>query len=128
LKSYMIALHSELAQDTTVALREFESIIAKSPDTPLRDRSLLTASEIYDGMGNYERAVALLEKFIDDYPKHQLLPDAHRRIGQIYETGYARSELALAKYEDILLMFPHYIFLDEVRGDVSRLREKLGEQ
>jgi hypothetical protein len=56
------------------------------------------------------------------------VPDAHRRIGQVYEYGYRDAKLALEKYESILLSYPYYIFLDEVREDVTRLRNRVGSR
>jgi tetratricopeptide (TPR) repeat protein len=127
LKSYIVALRADLAQDTTQVTTELGKIVALGGDEPLRPRSLIKLGEVYEGLGDNDRAVQVLETFIADYPRHQQLPDVHRRIARIYEVGYQRIDVALDKYEDILLLFPHYMFLDEIRKDVSRLRDRMGE-
>lgn len=128
LKGYVIALRAELAQDTTRAVTELENIVRLGKETELRPRSLMRLSELREAGGDHDGAIEALEAFINDYPKHTQVPDAHRRIGHIYEIGYGRTDVALETYEDILLMFPHYLFLDEVRADVNRLRAEIGEK
>lgn len=126
LKHYITALRAELRQDTTVVVSELHAVTDGSANAPLRPRCLFKLSEIYEGMGDHDNAVATLQTFIDDYPKHQLVPDAQHRIAKIYEVGYGKPQVALQRYEDILLLYPHYMFLNEVRDDVNRLREKKG--
>jgi tetratricopeptide (TPR) repeat protein len=128
LKRYVAALRSELAQDTTRVVADLKFIAAHNAETPLRARSLIKLGEVYEGQGSHEQAIASLEVFIEDYPKHQQLPEVYHKIGRIYEVGYGNPEVALEKYEDILLLFPHYMFLNEVRSDVTRLRKTKGEQ
>jgi tetratricopeptide (TPR) repeat protein len=127
LHKYMDAMKAEIAGDTTVVIDELTKIKALPADTPLRSRSLLKLGEMYQGTGRYEEAIAIYEGFIRDYPADTQLPDAYRKIGQVYESGYGNTELALKTYENILVTYPFYIFLDEVRGDVVRLRKTQGE-
>jgi tetratricopeptide (TPR) repeat protein len=126
LGGYVDALEYELAEDTTKAIDALNGITARPAETPLRSRSLLRIGELYQGSRMFDQAVGAFESFIRDYPKDVRVPDAERRIGQVYEYGYGDTSRALGKYEDILLSYPHYIFLDDVRQDVTRLRSKAG--
>jgi tetratricopeptide (TPR) repeat protein len=128
LDHYISGLRFEVADDTTAAIEEYSAILAYEIETPMRARALFRTGELYQGAGPPDRALNAFESFVRDYPADTRVPDAHRRIGQIYERDLGNVELALAKYEDILLTYPHYIFLDEVRADVIRLREQAGNQ
>ncbi len=125
---YVAALRHEAAEDTTEAIGALGEIAALPVETPLRSRALLELGELYQSSGVFEKAMEAFETFVRDYPTDIRVPDAHRHIGQVYEFGYGDAKLALETYEDILLSYPHYIFLDEVREDVTRLRNKAGVQ
>jgi tetratricopeptide (TPR) repeat protein len=126
LDRYVRALKAEIAGDTTLVLEQLQPIVKLPAETPLRARTLLKLGETYQGMKEHGRAMRIYEKYIDDYPTNTRLPDVHRRIAQVYERGYGKIDLALKTYENILVSYPHYIFLDEVRKDVNRIRELLG--
>jgi len=128
LKSYINALKAEVAGDTVTAVRELSSI-AEQPDTaPLRLRAMIRLGDTYVSMREYARAIDMYERVIADYPTDILVADVDRKIGQVYEQREGDIQMALEKYENILLTYPHYIFLDEVRADVARLREELGTE
>ncbi len=126
LGGYVDALECELAEDTTKAIGALNGITALPAETPLRSRSLLRIGALYQGSRMFDQAMGAFETFVRDYPKDVRVPDAERRIGQVYEYGFGDTGRALGKYEDILLSHPHYIFLDDVRQDVTRLRSKAG--
>lgn len=127
LHAYTSALEAEIASDTTAVVEQLAAIVALPTETPLRARALFKLGETYQGMKEYDAAVARYEAFVSEYPTSTLLPDARRRIAQIYEHGYGKATLALETYEDILITYPHYIFLDEVRKNVTRIRGLLRE-
>ena len=127
LATYLDALHAEIAADTTTAIAELGAIAKKPPETPLRSRAVVKLGDMYMGLGEYALAIDAYEGWLRDYPDDIEQPNVHRKIGQVYEWGYGRLDVALDKYEEILLLYPHYIFLDEVRDDVTRLRRKLGK-
>jgi tetratricopeptide (TPR) repeat protein len=128
LNGYVRALRSELADDTTGVVGELTGIVTLPADTPLRARALIKLGEVYQGQGQHDQALEMFETFVADYPEDIRLADTQRKIGQVYEDGYGNMDLALDTYEDILLSYPYYIFLDEVREDVTRIRELLGEE
>jgi tetratricopeptide (TPR) repeat protein len=127
LNRYVSALKAEIAGDTTTVVEHLQAIVGLPTTTPLRARSLFKLGEAFHGMKEYDTAIGRYEEYLEDYPASPQLPDVKRRIAQVYERGYGKTQLALETYEDILVAHPHYIFLDEVRQDVTRLREHLGE-
>jgi tetratricopeptide (TPR) repeat protein len=128
LNGYARALQSELADDTTRVIKELSDITGSNIDTPLRPRALIRLAELYEAQTDYDEALRLFEIFLSDYPDDGRVADVSRKIGRVYENGYGNMELALETYEDILLAHPYYIFLDDVREDVTRIREIMGEQ
>jgi tetratricopeptide (TPR) repeat protein len=128
LHGYARALQSELADDTTRVMKELNDITGSTKDTPLRARALIRVGELYEAQASYEEAIRAFETFLSDYPDDGRVADVSRKIGRVYENGYGNMELALDTYEDILLAHPYYIFLDEVREDVTRIRELMGEK
>ena len=126
LGSYVRSIQSELADDTTAVIAELRKVAGSSADTPLRPRGLIRLGEFYQARLDNGEAIETYELFVGDYPDDVRVPDVRRKIGQVYERGYGDAELALQTYEDILITYPYYIFLDEVRADVARLRASTG--
>jgi tetratricopeptide (TPR) repeat protein len=127
LNSYTRALQSELADDSTRVIAELRRVSASTVDTPLRRRGLIRLGEFYQAQGKYDAALESYQTFVRDYPEDGQIAEAHRKIGQLYEKGYRNMELALETYESILITHPYYIFLDEVRDDVTRIRTLIEE-
>jgi tetratricopeptide (TPR) repeat protein len=88
----------------------------------LRPRALFKLGQTLYERGDLERAVAALTRFLQEYPEEDMRPDVQRQIAAVYEFGYEEYDRALKEYEDVLLNYPDYAFLDEVRKDVRRLR------
>ena len=125
LASYISALRCEVAEDTTGAIAALRPIAALPADAPLRSRALLRTGGLLSESGRFDEAVAAFETFVRDYPTDVRVADAHHAIARVYELGYGDRDRALAKYEDILLTYPHYIYLDDVREDVTRIRSQI---
>jgi tetratricopeptide (TPR) repeat protein len=128
LADYVTALRCEVAEDTTGAIDALKGIAAQPAETPLRSRSLLKTGELLFESGRFDEAVSAYETFVRDYPTDVRVADAQHAIARVYEYGYGDRQQALEKYEDILLTYPHYIYLDDVRADVNRLRNQMGAQ
>jgi tetratricopeptide (TPR) repeat protein len=121
---YLESIKAELAYDTSGVVGNLQEIVKQGPGATLHSRALFRLGEAYAQMGDYDRAMDYLQLFLSDYPKHDLRPDVHRAIARVYEYGYGDAELALEEYKHILLMYPGYLFLDEVRKDIGRLQPK----
>lgn len=119
---YLESVKAELAYDTSGVVENLEEIAGQGPGAALHSRALFKLGEAYAQMGDFDKAMERLRSFLNDYPKDDLVPDVHRAIARIYEYGYGDAGLALEEYKHILLMYPGYIFLDEVRKDIGRLQ------
>jgi len=127
LADYMDYLVAKVSYDTTAALAALEKVASLGPEEPLRPRALVALGEIYAALGRGERARKCFETYRRDYPDDPMLPDVYRKLGYVYEMLEGKKKEALQVYQDILLAYPDYLFLDEVRRDVERLRTALGE-
>jgi tetratricopeptide (TPR) repeat protein len=128
LNGYARALQAELADDTTHVIEELRDITRNNKEAPLRARALIRLGELYEAQARYGDAIEAFETFLTDYPDDGRVAEVSRKIGRVYETGYGNMELALETYEEILLAHPYYMFMDEVREDVTRIRELMGEK
>jgi tetratricopeptide (TPR) repeat protein len=122
LETYFDARRCEMAGDTASAVTRLEEIVAKPPSEPLRPRALFKLGRTLYESGDLDGAVGVLSRFLAEYPDDDLRPDVQRQVAVIYEDGYEQYDRALREYEGVLLNYPDYAFLDEVREDVRRLR------
>jgi tetratricopeptide (TPR) repeat protein len=122
LGTWFEAQKAAMVGDTAAVLTRLEQIVAMPVQETLRPRALFKLGTALYGSGDLDRAVASLEQFLDEYPSEDLRPDVQRQIAAIYEFGYEAYDRALREYENVLLTYPDYAFLDEVREDVRRLR------
>jgi len=122
LKVYLESVKAELAFDTSGVVADLKEIVKQGPGAALRTRALFRLGEVYAQMGDYDNAMDCLQQFLIDYPEDDLVPDVHRAIARVYEYGYGDKQLALEEYKHILLMYPGYLYLDEVRKDIGRLQ------
>jgi tetratricopeptide (TPR) repeat protein len=125
LDAYVEALHAEVADDTVRVVGALTRAIEHSAGAPLRGRALIMLGDVYRGQRRFDLALETFEIFCEDFPTDTRVPDVRRKIGQVQEQGFGNMQLALETYEDILLSYPHYIFLDEVREDVVRIRRAM---
>ena len=72
--------------------------------------------------GNYDGSIANLRRFLEDYPENDDCAGVQRAIGRTYEVGLGRYADALKEYEHVLVAYPDYAMLDDVRHDVERVR------
>lgn len=121
-ETYFRARQAEMVGDTTAAVENLERIVAQPVGETLRPRALFRLGTLLFQRGDLDRAVATLKQFLDEYPDEDMRPDVQRELAKVYEVGYEQYDRALKEFEDVLLNYPDYAFLDEVRQDVRRLR------
>jgi tetratricopeptide (TPR) repeat protein len=122
LGAWFQAWQAEMIGDTTAVLDKLGEIVSKPVHEALRPRALFKLGRSLRQRGDLDLAVAALKRFLDEYPAEDLRPDVQREIATIYEFGYEQYDKALREYENVLMTYPDYAFLDEVREDVRRLR------
>jgi tetratricopeptide (TPR) repeat protein len=122
LGSYTSARKAEMIGDTTVVLSKLGSIVDGPEHETLRPRALFWMGRTMYDRGDLDGAVERYNQFLKEYPDDPHGPDVQRAIAAVYEFGYEQYDRALREYEVVLMMYPDYAFLDEVRKDVRRLR------
>lgn len=119
---FMTARQSEMVGDTTTVITTLETIADRPIRDPLRPRALYALGQTLFESGDLDRSLERYQQFLTEYSRHPLRPDVQRAIAEVYEFGYEEYEKALREYEVVLMLYPDYAFLDEVRIDVRRLR------
>jgi TolA-binding protein len=104
------------------ALESFGGFEQEFPDSPLLDDVLMQTAGIRGHTGRHQEALADLETLIRDHPESRLCPEALRRVGQIYEHHLQDLPAAREAYERLLSEYPEYLFLNEVRRTLRRLK------
>ncbi len=122
LEDYMSMEKASMVGDTTAMVTSLRSITAREAHDPLRPRALHKLGLVLFDRGSYDAAIAALQSYIKDYPTNDECPTVTRDMGRIYEVGLGRYNDALQEYEKILLSYPDYAMLDDVRRDVQRVR------
>jgi tetratricopeptide (TPR) repeat protein len=122
LETYASARQSEMLGDTSAVLAKLGSIVAEPEYETLRPRALFWMGRTLQASGYLDGAIQMYNQFLKEYAGDPRGPDVQRAIAAVYEFGYEEYEKALREYEVVLMMYPDYAFLDEVRKDVRRLR------
>lgn len=122
LADYLRAMRAQMIGDTAVAMVHLEKIVAEPAYETLRPRALYRLGRLRFEAGQSAKALTALREFLKDYPDENLRPDVQRTIARVYEQGFGQYKRALQEYELVLVEYPDYAFLDEVRHDVRRLR------
>ncbi len=122
LQSYAGAMFLARQRRYREALESFGSIERQFPEGPLMDHVLMQAALVRDQIGRHEEALADLQALMVRYPESRFCPQALRRIGEIYEYHIKDLPAARQAYERLLSDYPNYLFLNEVRRALRRLK------
>jgi len=125
LDDFMAADKASMIGDTTAVISKLQTIAAREAHDPLRPRALHRLGLVFFDQGSYDAALATLQSYLKDYPKDDDCAGVTRDIGRVYEVGLGRYADALKEYERILMEYPEYAMLDDVRRDVQRVRSLL---
>jgi tetratricopeptide (TPR) repeat protein len=117
------ARKAEMVGDTTAVLVRLRSIGSRGVDDPARPRALHELGLVLYDQGSYDAAIAALRRFLSDYPANENSPVVLRSIGQVYEVGLGQYDRALHEYEQVLMSYPEYAMLDDIRRDIQRVRK-----
>ncbi|MCH7548288.1 MAG: tetratricopeptide repeat protein [Candidatus Krumholzibacteriota bacterium] len=122
LGSYLEAMRAGMVGDTTAVISRLNDVAESPVYEPLRPRALYWLGTVRYDAGDLYGSLEDLQRFLREYPEEDLRPDVQRQIAAVYEHGLGQYERALQEYESVLVSYPEYAFLDEVRKDVRRLR------
>ncbi|MBR9998068.1 MAG: tetratricopeptide repeat protein [Cyclobacteriaceae bacterium] len=88
----------------------------------LTDEILWLQSKIYMEMGEFEKAIQLLEIILSDYPDDIFGDDAFFRIAEIYDYHLKDIEKSKELYQEFLKKYPGSVFAAEARKRFRTLR------
>ena len=78
--------------------------------------------------GEFESAIALLQKILDNYSEDILADDAYFLQGEIYEEQLHEKTKAMEIYREFLNRFPGSVYAAEARKRFRLLRGDFAEQ
>ncbi len=117
----------------STAIEQFEQIIKNAPFGEFAPLALLNIALLYRSKGAPEETIHHLDRFINTYPRHFLLPDAYLLMAQTYTSLIAGPEYdqgathdAIGYYEDFLIQFPRSSRAAEAERGLRELKETLG--
>jgi len=93
---YYIGRAYHLSGSYSLAIKEYDILIAAYPDGPLVAGAWLEKARSLAAQGHIDKAIETLEAFVEAYPDHELAPVALWRTAQQYENLAAWAEAATA--------------------------------
>jgi tetratricopeptide (TPR) repeat protein len=127
LGDYAACLKADMVGDTTTVVGRLQAIGSRGAEDPLRPRALRQLGLVFFETAKYDASLDAYRVFLADYPKDDACPAVQRSIGRTYELGLGRYADALKEYESVLVNYPDYAMLDDVRRDVERVRANMKE-
>ena len=107
------------------ALIAFDQMLKDFPDHSLTDEIWWKQADIYRKLGQFDQALELLRKIVEDHAYDILSDDAYFLMGQIYERQLQNTQKAQEIYQDFLIKYPGSSFTAEARKRFRTLRGDL---
>jgi len=104
------------------ALDSLQNMYEKYKGSRLTDEILWLQATIYLEMGDFDKAISLLDIILSDYPDDIFGDDAFFRIAEIYDYHLKDVEKAKELYQEFLRKYPGSVFAAEVRKRFRTLR------
>ncbi len=109
------------------ALLKLNHLLESYPGHSLTDEILWLQSNIYLELGNFDKALELLNNVVTGYQYDILSDDAYFLMGTIYEDQLQNAQKAMEIYQDFLTKFPGSIYSAEARKRFRALRGDFDE-
>ena len=109
------------------ALVKLDLLLRAYPGHSLTDEILWLQSNVYMELGNFDRAIELLNQIVTGYQYDILSDDAYFLMGTIYEDQLSDPNKAMEIYKDFLTKFPGSIYVAEARKRFRSLRGDFDE-
>nr|WP_026451157.1 tetratricopeptide repeat protein [Aequorivita capsosiphonis] len=122
LKKYARADLLELQGKNTEAIAVLEDLLTNNKGEKIEDEAWLKQGEIYEKLGEFEKAEANYLKIIQFYNDDILADDAHYRLAKIYEEKLNEPDKAKEQYEQLIFQFADSIYYVEARKKFRTLR------
>ena len=122
LKKYARADLLVLQEKNKEAIAALEDLLTSHKGEEIEDEAWLKQGEIYEKIGEFEKAETNYLKIIEFYNDDILADDAHYRLAKIYEEKLDQPEKAKEQYEQIIFHFADSIYYVEARKKFRTLR------
>jgi tetratricopeptide (TPR) repeat protein len=104
------------------ALDSLNAMYQQYKGSRLTDEIVWLQAKIYMEMGEFQRAIQLLEIILTDYPDDIFGDDAFFRIAEIYDYHLKEIEKSKELYREFLKKYPGSVFAAEARKRFRTLR------
>ena len=98
------------------------------PGHSLTDELLWLEADIQKKLGNFDTAVTLLQKIVEEYDYDILSDDAFFMIGELYDRHLDQPDKAMEIYRDLLKIYPGSVYVAEARKRFRQLRGDFQQQ
>ncbi len=113
---------------TDQALTLLDSMKLKFNDHPIVDELLWLEANVERKFGNFDSAVVLLDRIVQEYDRDIWGDDAYFLMGDIYQRDLENNEKAMEIYRDFLTRYPGSVYVAEARKRFRFLRGDLAGQ
>ena len=104
------------------AIRDLDAMLIRYPNHSLTDEIYFQQAQIYLRIGEYQKAVAPLQKIDESYADDILADDAIMLLAKLYEEKLNDKDLAKTLYKSIITDYSGSIYVDEARKRYRELR------
>lgn len=121
-------------RSTTLAVEYYTRIVGNAPHTELAPRSLLHAARLEAQRGRLDEAIDLFDRFVNEYPDHELAPDAYLELAAAFSTQVQGPEHdqgatreSISYYEDFTILHQEHARVGEAEEGLARMHDLLAE-
>jgi TolA-binding protein len=100
--------------DWLKAAPEFEQVVRRYPDAPIRPEALYRLGEIHYNLKNFDKAIATYQQLLREYPQEPLASNARFRIGWVHYKAGASSQ-AIRDLSELIRDHPQQPITAEAR-------------
>ena len=102
-------------------LGEYERYVNEHPQDTVAAGYLYKSITLSISMNNAEKAIALSDRMINEYPKNRRIPEVIFLRGFVYENFLNNYAQALKSYQDFIKMFPDHDLADDAEAAIVHL-------
>jgi outer membrane protein assembly factor BamD (BamD/ComL family) len=99
-------------KDTSTTITFFQGVTSMAPSTDYASRALFYTAQLEFENNHKVKAIEALDRLIEDYPSHRLVPEAYLLKGDIYlslvyspQNDQGATQKAIQCYENFLILF-----------------------
>jgi outer membrane assembly lipoprotein YfiO len=116
-------------KDISTAIAFFQGVTSMAPSTDYAPRALFCTAQLEFEDNHKVKAIEALDRLIEDYPGHRLIPEAYLLKGDIYlslvyspQNDQGATQKAIQCYENFLILFEKSHLLPKL---IQRARDSL---